>query len=720
MSSRDKPRLDYKILNETGRRVFKSIDGDIVNKNMAEENLDKNKVEILNELKICEDIRHSLDIYEINDLDTEDEINEGLVIISDLSQNYRHAHVVLKSKLDDAYKNHYPDYDDTLANLTNFIKNARKRLKSVKKEKSKTKVAQERVCREDEEKNRKDVLEVEEDVLMLKITQLKSTVDINLATDILEVENYIVKMEAYMFEYFDLSVKFKICYGEEGPQHMERINLVTREISQEIKMAKLLKQKLIEVYVTKKKHDSEKKKNFHQNLKAENLSDEISLRCDSLQTKYEQKLENLSDYQILEISQNKSLDVEFNGVLEKVTDLAALVVGGGDTVQKMLVTATDKRDLVASQKINFQQNLQKLLTERDISPDKLKNASTLQIELPKFSGYDCKIDFYTFKTEFQKLVEPTVQKKYWADFLKRNYLCGSAFTLVEKENDYSKIWERLLESYGNARLLLQNKLGELDKIGGLWKIRGEEKIANALASLVNAMKDLSFLATEHNIEGQLYEGGGLEKVMILIGNYRHRQFRSQNLSTVSKKAEWVNLLNFLKQELQLRERMVLDNKTAKLMGFESKNEKPPTNKNDKPKNWGSTNYESTGDGLKCHFCEEEGHTIITTIKGHKIIPYYVCEKFVNLSASERFAKLKSKNLCTQCLFPGAIKGPKHKCLYLNFCCPHASHKSTEKPHVLLCGTHKNEAANLSLLEKFKERFIKNCKVTLPQYSKGIT
>ena len=93
----------------------------------------------------------------------------------------------------------------------------------------------------------------------------------------------------------------------------------------------------------------------------------------------------------------------------------------------------------------------------------------------------------------------------------------------------------LLESYGDAGLMLQNKLGDLDKIGELWEIKGEEKIANALASLINAMKDLGFLAAAHNIEGQLYEGGGLEKVMILIGTHRHRKFRTGNYKTESKK-----------------------------------------------------------------------------------------------------------------------------------------------------------------------------------------
>ena len=117
--------------------------------------------------------------------------------------------------------------------------------------------------------------------------------------------------------------------------------------------------------------------------------------------------------------------------------------------------------------------------------------------------------------------------------------------------------------------MLQNKLGFLDKIGGLWKIKGEEKIANALASLINAMKDLGFLAAAHNIEGQLYEGGGLEKVMLLIGTHRHRKFRTGNYKTESKKKDWGNLLEFLNEELHLRERFVLDCKTAQLMGFDT-------------------------------------------------------------------------------------------------------------------------------------------------------
>ena len=101
-----------------------------------------------------------------------------------------------------------------------------------------------------------------------------------------------------------------------------------------------------------------------------------------------------------------------------------------------------------------------------------------------------------------------MKKSNWADYLKRNYLSGSALTLVERETDYIKIWEKLLDSYGNARYLLQNKLSELDQVGGLWKIKNDEKLVLAIAKLVNSMKEISRLARDHDSEGELYEGGG--------------------------------------------------------------------------------------------------------------------------------------------------------------------------------------------------------------------
>ena len=80
----------------------------------------------------------------------------------------------------------------------------------------------------------------------------------------------------------------------------------------------------------------------------------------------------------------------------------------------------------------FVTKLNDIITERDISEEKLKHASGLKIELPKFKGYESKTDIYSFKTEFEKSIQPTIQKRYRVDHLKKNYLGGPALMLVEK------------------------------------------------------------------------------------------------------------------------------------------------------------------------------------------------------------------------------------------------------------------------------------------------
>ena len=181
--------------------------------------------------------------------------------------------------------------------------------------------------------------------------------------------------------------------------------------------------------------------------------------------------------------------------------------GGGQKVTKMFDKISKTRDRLRKKKDEFYKKLNDIILERDITPDKLRNASELIIDLPKFCGYDGKIDFFTFKSEFKKLVEPRLQKKYYADYLKRNYLCGQALIMVEKEPNYEKIWDRLQLSFGNSRILLQNKLSLIENFG-ISNVKGDKKIATNLANLINIMKDLSTLAIEHDIEGQLYEGVG--------------------------------------------------------------------------------------------------------------------------------------------------------------------------------------------------------------------
>ena len=47
------------------------------------------------------------------------------------------------------------------------------------------------------------------------------------------------------------------------------------------------------------------------------------------------------------------------------------------------------------------------------------------------------------------------------------------------------IWEKLINVFGNTQLLLQNKLGSIEKFSGLDKMKDDEKIAFVLSAMTS-------------------------------------------------------------------------------------------------------------------------------------------------------------------------------------------------------------------------------------------
>ena len=165
-------------------------------------------------------------------------------------------------------------------------------------------------------------------------------------------------------------------------------------------------------------------------------------------------------------------------------------------------------------------------------------------------------------------------------------MSGPALILVDKLDDIDQIWKKLLESYGNVKLLLQTKMNSLDKLGNLEAIEGDEKLVNALSRILNVMTELSALAEKHKLETKLYVGGGLEKVFRLIGDTRERRFLGKHLDKMSssssadpdeleEKVTWKSLQVFLQKELTLRTNMTLNQRSKECLGIKSslKNDK---------------------------------------------------------------------------------------------------------------------------------------------------
>ena len=179
-----------------------------------------------------------------------------------------------------------------------------------------------------------------------------------------------------------------------------------------------------------------------------------------------------------------------------------------------------------------------------------------------------------------------VQKRLISDTLKLNYLSDPALSLVTSLEDTEgimsdpalslvtsledteEIWRRFIDSFGNSRLLLQTKLGVLDKFGLLYKLRGDDKIIYATSHLINTMSELKTIARKHELEKDLYYGGGFEKVMNLIGEYRERKFLSEHFGkNLSREQDWDSLVKLLQNDKKLREKYLLNSKSKKCLGI---------------------------------------------------------------------------------------------------------------------------------------------------------
>ena len=129
----------------------------------------------------------------------------------------------------------------------------------------------------------------------------------------------------------------------------------------------------------------------------------------------------------------------------------------------------------------------------------MKNSQLLKLDVPKFIGYESKLNFYSFKSEFEKLIAPRITAPLLPDYLKNNYLGGHALEVVRDIDDLDKIWERLKSSFGNVSILLSNKLDKVEKISPLYKTKSDDKFIHVATKLTKEMKELSILAKYHQI-----------------------------------------------------------------------------------------------------------------------------------------------------------------------------------------------------------------------------
>ena len=199
------------------------------------------------------------------------------------------------------------------------------------------------------------------------------------------------------------------------------MSMTIAQIRQQVKVGKLrIKEFRVEKEETISSGKSHEQQIAHktfiseQKFYAQNLSREIELCCGEVSQKCNVELKTISLCQILECQKNMSvLNAEMREIFDKVTSFSKIAALYGGEANTLLENPSNWQEKTLKLKNSFVTKLNHIITERDISEEKLKNASWLKIELPKFKGYESKIDIYSFKTEFEKLIQPTIQKPCW-------------------------------------------------------------------------------------------------------------------------------------------------------------------------------------------------------------------------------------------------------------------------------------------------------------------
>lgn len=180
-----------------------------------------------------------------------------------------------------------------------------------------------------------------------------------------------------------------------------------------------------------------------------------------------------------------------------------------------ITTIGDRFERLSGLKQSFINSLNKEIENQEVDKLQRFTRTQLNIKLKRFNGYNSQIDFFTFKSNFEKVHLLSTPKKLLPDLLKNNFLKEPASTLVKHLEDIDMIWAKLESAYGDLRIMLKKKMQRLYKVDVI-KSTNSEKLAVELGKIANMLHEVMELSSDHKIEEHLYHGEGLMKISLEI------------------------------------------------------------------------------------------------------------------------------------------------------------------------------------------------------------
>jgi hypothetical protein len=390
-----------------------------------------------------------------------DRVESYIEDIKIVRRDFRRVHAQIKQILGNEHATQYPDYDKIIKDLDDRTDEAWTRLGEVRKNLS------DEAFKVQNDQQRTQLLS-NRTILVDQINWDIKGCDLEKMFTADEVHQKLSDFRTQLEKFQSHCSDLEVCFRDED----HGFNDSNTELIQ--KLRDLLTQGQKKLFLIEEaRRNSEAQKNQHlENLEAERvakenelilgcatgLQKELDLRSKALLKKLVVDFSALDDFEILELKkQEENLHAELRELIDKVSEFKKFVLPCGNAAESLNKQVTDASNKCTKALDSFDLEISKIVSARDISEKKLANSAGLKMDFDKFSGYDSSMDIYTFKTKFQKLVQPYVQKHLWGEYMKAECLSGAALSLVSKMEDSSMMWKKLVEVYGDPNLLLQKK-----------------------------------------------------------------------------------------------------------------------------------------------------------------------------------------------------------------------------------------------------------------------
>ena len=347
--------LDYKAFHETGEKKLKEV-----------MEIDRLKIR---EKQIRTEINHNLNLYNLDELDTADDVIEGLDIINDLNKSLIHIHVELEMRLGDVeYSTVFPKVRETKDKVRDYLIKAKglsKRLKEDEDRKKREEYAEER--RAEEISAKKTSLAVQIEVFDSKIDSEIRNFPLN---DVDDIESSCRRFEVLLDECYNLLGQAKILFAEFDIRFKDVFIAFEAKIRGQIeagkdKISKLVLSELDTQKKMKAKEEKLSKDKFvkEQTSIAEILADEIKLRSKSVVSKCQlTALRSSNDYELLDRGKRVGeIDSEMRELLDKFSEISKIAVSVGPSGDALLRDPRTHQDEALKARNDYAQELYSLV-----------------------------------------------------------------------------------------------------------------------------------------------------------------------------------------------------------------------------------------------------------------------------------------------------------------------------------------------------------------------